>query len=105
MVPVKPGDRMEIGLPVTVTQGRGCIGILDEDNGKWVVPPSRLDAVYEFPITVKGLVRPVLADCSDSADGMVQLKAEIGPGYYSVWSESHDLYTDTLMRAREASRK
>lgn len=101
-IPVRPGQRMTLSLQATVTAGTGCFGVLDEIGSRWVVAPDRLAARYEFTIGDSHAVRPVFADCRDSAAAS-PLRATLGPGGYAVWSPEPELYVDVLMRAWRAA--
>lgn len=97
-IPVEPGQRMRLRVPITVTSGRGCLGVLDETELRWLLAPDRLLPEYEFPINDSRTVKPVLADCSGSPAAVTQLRATIGDGSYAVWSTRDQLYVDQLMQ-------
>ena len=103
-LPVQPGQRMRLRIPVTVTAGRGCLGVLDETLLRWLLAPDRLLPEYEFPVDNNHTVMPVLADCSGSPTTVTPLKATIGNGTYAVWSDRDELYVDRLMREFENAR-
>jgi hypothetical protein len=98
-IPVQPGQRLRLRVPVTVTAGRGCLGVLDQTELRWLVAPDKLASEYEFTINDSRTVKPVLADCSGSPAAVSQLRATIGDGSYAVWSGQDELYVDQLMRA------
>lgn len=98
-ISVRPGQRMRLRVPVTVTGGRGCLGVLDQTELRWLVAPDRLAPEYEFSINQSRTVKPVLADCSGSPAAVSQLKATIGDGSYALWSDRDELYVDQLMQA------
>lgn len=98
-IPVHPGQRMRLRVPVTVTAGRGCLGVLDQTELRWLVAPDQLAPVYEFSINDSRTIKPVLADCSGSPAAVAQLRATIGDGSYALWSDRDELYVDQLMRA------
>ena len=95
---VQPGQRVRMRVPVTVTAGKGCLGILDEGLQRWLVAPDRLLPEYELTVDAGRTITPVLADCSASAATVTPLRATIGNGTYAVWSEQRELYVDELMR-------
>lgn len=98
-IAVQPGQRMRLRVPVTVTSGRGCLGVLDQTELRWLVAPDKLAPEYEFSINDSRTVKPVLADCSGSPSAVTQLRATIGDGSYALWSDRGELYVDQLMRA------
>ena len=98
-ITVQPGQRMRLRVPVTVTAGRGCLGVLDQSELRWLVAPDRLAPEYEFSINDSRTVKPVLADCSGSPAAVTPLRATIGDGSYALWSDRGELYVDQLMRA------
>ena len=97
-IPVQPGQRLRLRVPVTVTAGRGCLGVLDESLQHWLVAPARLLPEYELTVDGSQKVTPVLADCSASAATVAPLRATIGNGTYATWSDRQELYVDELMR-------
>jgi len=102
-IPVTPGLRMRIRVPIAVTEGRACLGILDGTGERWLVAPDRMLPEYEFTINDSRTVMPVLANCSASGN-IVPIQATIGDGNYALWSDQEELYVDQLMRAfRSAS--
>lgn len=104
-ITVRPGEKMRLRVPVTVTAGRGCLGVLDETDMRWLVPPERLSPEYEFTINDSRKVKPVLADCSGGPGAVVPLRATIGNGSYALWSTKGELYVDQLVRAFLSSQK
>jgi hypothetical protein len=94
------GDRVALRVDITVDSGRSCLGVLDEDAGRWIVAPATLEPSYEFEAPGAHTMRPVLANCSPAAADVAPVHATIGPGSYSIWSPPKALYVDELMRAR-----
>lgn len=97
-IAVQPGQTMRLSVPVTVSEGRGCLGVLDETELRWLLAPDRLLPEYEFQINDSRTVKPVLADCSGSPGAVTRLRATIGNGSYVLWSDREELYVDQLMR-------
>jgi hypothetical protein len=105
-IPVEPGVRVQLRVPVTLTAGSACLGVLDGTGMRWLVAPDRLAPEYEFVVNDSTSVMPVLANCSSSPVGIVPIQATIGDGSYALWSDQEELYVDQLMRAfRSASRR
>jgi hypothetical protein len=98
LIAVTPGQRMRIRVPMTVTAGRGCLGVLDGTRLRWLLAPDSLRDEYEFQINDSRTVTPVLADCSGSPANVVPMRATIGDGWYALWSDRDELYVDQLMR-------
>ncbi len=98
-IEVQPGVRMRIRLPVTVTAGRACLGVLDGADQHWLLAPDRLLPEYEFAVNDNRTVKPVLANCNASPEAGVPVQATIGDGTYATWSTTEELYVDQLMRA------
>jgi hypothetical protein len=97
-IAVTPWQRMRLRVPITVTAGRGCLGVLDETELRWLLAPDRLLPEYEFLVNDSHTVKPVLADCSGSPSAVTPLRATISDGAYALWSERDELYVDQLMR-------
>jgi hypothetical protein len=102
-ITVRPGDRMRLRVPVTVTQGRGCLGVLDETLMRWLLAPETLLPEYEFTINDSSFVMPVLADCSGAPNLVKPFRATIGDGSYALWSTTDELYVDQLVDAFRSS--
>lgn len=97
-IAVQPGQQMRLRVPVTVSEGRGCLGVLDETEMRWLLAPDRLLPEYEFQVNDSRTVKPVLADCSGSPAAVTPLRAVIGDGSYALWSNREELYVDELVR-------
>lgn len=97
-IQVPPGQRMRIRVPVTVTAGRVCLGVLDGTEQGWLVVPDRLLPEYEFDVNDNRTVKLVLANCNGSPDNSVAVRATIGDGSYTLWSDREESYVDQLMR-------
>jgi len=97
-IAVQAGHRLRLRVPVTVTSGSGCLGVLDETKQHWLVAPDRLLPEYEFTVDGSRTLTPVLADCSASGAPVAALHAIIGNGTYASWSDQQELYVDELMR-------
>lgn len=97
-IPVQPGLRTRLRVPVTVSAGSACLGVLDGTGMRWLIAPDRLSPQYEFSITDGDTVMPVLANCSGFPTDVVPIQAVIGPSTYAVWPETDGLYIDQLMR-------
>lgn len=97
-IAVQPGQQMRLSVPVTVSEGRGCLGVLDGTELRWLLAPDRLLPEYEFQINDSRTVKPVLADCSGSPGAVTRLRATIGNGSYALWSNREELYVDQLVR-------
>jgi len=97
-IAVEKGQRMRLRVPVTVSAGSACIGVLDGTGMRWLVAPDRLAPEYEFSAGDGPTVMPVLANCSGFPTDVVAIQAVIGPSTYALWSETNDLYVDQLMR-------
>lgn len=97
-IPVEPFQRMRIRFSVRILSGTACLGVLDGTGMAWLVLPDRLQTTYEFQVNDSRTVKPVLANCSPSPDGIVPIRAIIGPGSYAVWSEREPPYVEELMR-------
>jgi len=97
-IQVQPGQRMRIRVPVTVTAGRACLGVLDGTEQGWLVAPDRLLPEYEFDVNDNRTVKLVLANCNGSRDNSVAVRAMIGDGNYVLWSDREESYVDQLMR-------
>lgn len=102
-IEVQPGSRMRIRVPVTISAGRACLGVLDGAEQRWLLAPDRLLPEYEFAIADNRTVRLVLANCHASPEAGLPLQATIGDGTYATWSTSEELYVDRLMRAFRAA--
>jgi hypothetical protein len=96
-IAVTPGQRMRIRVPLTVSAGRGCLGVLDGTELRWLLAPDSLREEYEFQINDSRTVKPVLADCSGSPAAVVPMRATIGDGWYALWSDRDELYVDQLI--------
>lgn len=97
-IAVEPGQRVRLRVPVTVTAGSACLGVLDGTGMRWLVAPDRLLTEYEFVAGEGPTVLPVLANCSGFPTDVVPIQAVIGPAIYAVWSDTTELYIDQLMR-------
>lgn len=97
-IPVEPFQRMRIRFSVRVLSGTACLGILDGTGMAWLVVPERLQPVYEFQVNDSRTVKPVLANCSPSPEGIVPIRAAIGPGAHAAWFDREPPYVDLLMR-------
>lgn len=97
-IAVQPGQQMRLRVPVSVSDGRGCLGVLDETEMRWLVAPDRLLPEYEFTVNDSRTVKPVLADCSGPPGAVTKLRATIGNGAYAMWSNKEELYVDQLVR-------
>jgi hypothetical protein len=102
-IAVTPGQRMRIRVPLTVSAGRGCLGVLDGTELRWLLAPDSLREEYEFQINDSRTVKPVLADCSGSPAAVVPMRATIGDGWYALWSDRDELYVDQLIREFRAA--
>lgn len=97
-IEVSKGMRMRIRVPVTVTAGRACFGVLDGTEERWLIAPDRLLPEYEFVINDSRTIKPVLANCNGVPDNIAPTRATIGPGSYASWPDREELYVDQLMR-------
>lgn len=102
-ITVEPGQRLRLRIPIAVSAGRGCLGLLDGTGERWLIAPDRLLPEYEIVLNDSETVRPVLADCSLEAGKVVPVQATIGDGTYALWSDKEELYVDQLMRAFRAA--
>jgi hypothetical protein len=96
-IPVKPFSRIRLHFSITVHSGTACLGVLDGTGMRWLVVPDRLGDEYDLQVNDSETIKPVLANCSSSPDGIVPIKATIGPGRYEVWADDEAPYVDQLM--------
>ncbi|MDP1571627.1 MAG: hypothetical protein Q8L86_16655 [Vicinamibacterales bacterium] len=97
-IPVQRGLRVRIRPAITIQAGRACFGVLDGTEERWLVAPDALLPEYEFVVNDSATVKPVLANCNGTPEGIVPTEATIGDGSYALWPEREGLYVDELMR-------
>ena len=100
-IPVTPGAKVSVQLPVSALSGSVCVGVLDEHQQTWVVSPTDRDAVHRFATGTNHSVVIVVSNCNTTVTPPTVFVVE--PGRYSV--QSSPWYVDSLMDAFERAKQ
>lgn len=101
-IEVTPGADVSIWLPVTVTAGRVCTGVLDEHQ-QWLVRPADQTALHRFQAGANRAVFVVVSNCNVDAASSVASRFTVSEARVAVLGDRW--YVDRLMREFEKSRK
>lgn len=99
-IEVAPGAQVSIELPVTARTGRVCVGVLDEQQRGWIVPPVDQAPLHRFAAGTNRAVFVVVSNCNTTAATATAFNVE--PGRIAVQSDRW--YVDSLMREYERTR-
>jgi hypothetical protein len=93
-VAIAPNHRVTVSVPTRIEQGNVCIGVLNETEQLWLVPPDRSGNQFRFESGKNRAMKVVLANCNGSGSAR-RSRFVVARGSYSEGSD--ELYTDFLI--------
>lgn len=93
IVPIEPGDQIEVRVPNRILQGEVCVGAMNR-TGEWLVPADGWRTEFDFKGDATRGFRILFANCQAEQRGSTS-RFEVQPGTFL--NHRTELYADRLV--------